>query len=129
MVEENELDERIEVLSAKSFGETSEMLPANTFELAIFSNLDQSANSWFNVNPYLKENGLIVIRGYFTDIVPPKEFPVLYNFFKNRINGYAFPTISRMKDFLLRANYIDIRSHELSEFSSIVTARKPEFKK
>ena len=128
IINENELDERIQVVSSN----WAEVDYSEEFDAALLSDvLYRSAESCLELIQTgfraLRPGGIIIIRGYFLDGTDDRLFPALFNINLSRSSsGQKNPEIDEVKGWLEEAGFEVKSAGHLTELSSLVIGIKPE---
>jgi hypothetical protein len=124
VINENELDERIEVRDGDGKNEGFK----DEFDIALLSNLKgREGGELIKVGfQALTGGGLMAVRGYFLDDSDERLFPALLDL-NLRLEGRGdfMPEVKMVENWLKETGFSEIVSQPLTELSYLITAVKP----
>lgn len=127
IIDENELDERIRVIS-KNWEEVdySEEFDAVLLSDVLYRSAESCKKLIETVFAALQPGGQIIIRGYFLDDTDDRLFPALFDINLSRnSSGQKNPEIDEVKGWLEEAGFEVTSAGHLTEMSSLITGIKP----
>ena len=127
IIDENELDERIQVIP-KCWEEVDyeEEFDAVLLSDVLYRSAMKCKELIVTVFKALKPGGQIIIRGYFLDDANDRLFPALFDINLSRSNSsQKNPEIGEVKGWLEEAGFEVTSAGHLTEMSSLLTGIKP----